>query len=1294
MRPKTLIYVSLLLAAGLGVRTPASWQDKTAGIPWMEHYSARSMGTETLHLSIAEDKLGRLFVGTTGLTVHDGTTWRTYPTGTGLGVRSIQFDGNERLWLGAMNELGFFTEPSIGNFQYHSLLNLLPENERQIGHIWGVGLVGSQVYFMGRNKLYRWDGTDFKITPFPGSSRLFPLKLGEETWMFHLETGLYRLTESGPKLEYDPTQVPRAAILGMQATPQGLVLASSDGFYLAGDNSRRVFSDEVNRFVIENRLTVYAALPDGNHIAGTINGGLIIISADGEKRRVIDRQDHPAVGVIQAIWVRRDGQIWCAGQDGIFRLDSTGHVTSFHQRNGLEGGVHEAASREDRFSVASTVGVYHLTPGTGRPAAFQRDPLLKEAYTTLQFHGDGLLLGRHGGIDYFNGSSVTPLYSVLAKGVYRIIPSDNPRGSYVLSEGNALVHLQPGTDGGLVTTPLGSISDFARWLMEDTRGRVWAGTLGLGAFIADPTTGRTEPVIDPETGRPLKGQITFGHSATDLLVFNSQRVLRADPNGSNLRSLLSLPTIEPTASVTLSGQRTSLLAFKRTGASSATSWGQGLGRLIIDDGGRATWQELDVPELESIGVAQNLKVTEENGRTILWLGGSEGLLRLDYDAIPIIGPPPAPFIRIDTVASSTSTKAGGLDFPFDHHHLSFRVLTGDPIRNTDWLLQIRFGQNGADWSAPTNRRAHEFSNLSEGTYRFEARTVNAAGLASEPAVFTFRILPPWYRSKEAYAGYALALALGVWITIRLRERRHRALNQLLETQVQQRTAELVKANAAKDEFLAGVSHEIRNPMNGVIGISESLETAGLDPDSRRKFGLLRECAGHLSSLLEDLLDLSKMQVGVVELHPKPFDLHALVDTVAAMAASDSEKYHIPVEIAISPGVPRHLVGDARRIRQILLNFVSNALKFSGRGKVEVTVWCKPTGADDRTEVIFAVVDEGPGISVEEQQKLFKRFERGAAARGGRVPGTGLGLALCKGYADKMGGRIWLESEPGKGSCFYFSAPFAPAPEPAEPAPAHADPAASGRRTALVVDDLEYNRIVLTDLLAKLGCTAQSTGDGAEAVRLAGHHDFDLVFLDYDLPGMSGLEVARGIRALPGGSARAGIFATTAFNTPEKKQQCLDSGMNFFLGKPVTLERLRKALATAGLADDSAPPPLSAAPPPPADGLANLRLLASKKQVSFADEAALYLSELQVELEQLEESVRLEQPAEAAHHAHRLCGRCSFIYERELERTMRRLEESAAKAQWPEVAVLLATVPAQVTDLRLKLASAGPAVPPA
>ncbi len=1284
--PRRRIFYSVSLFLSLfWVRFFGVWTDATAGLAWTERQSARDLGAVAQLLFVQQDQLGRLYVGGAGLLVHDGQAWKTYSIGGAQGVRTLRFGPDGRIWVGALNEFGYLTEPSTGHFEYHSLIPFLPEAERIVGHTWGCGLVGSSVYFIGREKLHRWDGAAFRTWTYPTESRLFPLTLGTETWFQHLDTGLYRLTEAGPELEFDRTQLPAAGILGLFRDETGLVVVSSDGCYRPGHPPVRVFDGEVNRFITENRLTTYIRLPDGHHLIGTLNGGIAIVSPAGRLLRTLDARDG-AVNTIMHLFLAAPGdRTWGVALNEIFRFDASGTVTVFNAHNGLEGGVLAMTTTGDgAILVSNPNGNYRLVTGD-RVAHFERIPELKENYYTLRGGARGLLLGRHGGIDHYDGRTLSTLYNVQAKGVYRIVPSWFPAGSYLLSEGDALVRLQPQEGSAFRHERFARIPDFADSLAEDGQGRVWSGTLSLGAFVTDPGSGETRPVLNPDTGAPLKGAVCLSRSESDLLLFAHELVLRAAPDGNGLARLCSLPGVEPILTLPMEDERSSLLAFKRPGASTASPWGQGLGVLSIDRNGHPAWHELDLPAMETIGLPQVLQFSKENGRRILWLGGTEGLLRVDFERLPRMAAPASPVIRLESVP--TAAPGQRLEFPFEGHRLGFRVFIGDPAHNRDWLLQTRLTNNGGAWSAPTSLRAFDFSNLSEGEYRFEARTVNAAGLTSEPAVFTFRILPPWYRSPLAYGVYALLLAGAVGATIRFREQRLRAQQEELEHLVQLRTAELVKANAAKDEFLAGISHEIRNPMNGVIGIAESLRTDNLGAEARHKFSLLRQCASHLASLLEDLLDLSRMQAGVIEIESRAFDVHELVAAVAAMAAADSEKYRIPVETAISPAVPRLLQGDPRRVRQILLNFVGNALKFSGRGKVELTVWCQPPGPDGRMEISFAVSDEGPGIPAEEAKRLFNRFERGAAARQGRAPGTGLGLALCKGYAEKMGGRVWLESEPGRGSCFYFSAPFAPVAEPAgatEPAP----PPPAAARPALVVDDQEYNRIVLVDLLANLGYRAVAASNGREALDLARRHDFVLVFLDYDLADMTGLEVARTLRTLPNATARARIFATTAFNTPEKHRQCLEAGMDAILGKPVTSERLRRALGPAAPEADRTSPPAT----PPADPLANLRLLATKKNVPFAAERALYLAELDDELARLETALDQQSAAAATQYAHRLCGRCSFIQEDETERLLRRIEEGAGRGQWEEVRRLRGPLSASVAALRLRLSSASPDAP--
>lgn len=1281
--PSHSILLFVLLISGLfGIRLHAAWSDRTSGLPWLEKHTAQDMGTKPVILCVREDSHGRLFVGGTDLLVHDGQSWKTIPMAGAQAVRTVQFGEDGRVWIGALNEFGYLTEPKAGEFEYHSLIPCLPENERHVGHIWGSGLVGPHVYFIGKDKLYRWDGAAFRIWSYPSQSRLFPLPLGGETWFHHIETGLYRLTADGPKLELGSAEFHAAGLLGLFRDETGLVAVSSSGFYRPGHPPKPVFDDAANRYMLENNVASYARASDGSHLIGTLNGGLLIVDAKGRLLRAINQRDDPMLKTVLALHVAGPDTVWGATPNGIFRLDPTGTVTLFDARNGLEGGSASLHIDANGLFSSNLAGSQRLVPASNG-ATFVRLPGLAEVYTNLCPASGGLLLGRHGGIDFYDGATVTPIYQVQAKGVYRIIPSRRGADTYLLSEGDSVVRLRQLPDRSFQYEAIARIPDYAHSLVEADLGRIWVGTSSTGAYLVDPIAGTAAPAIDPEAGIPLRGYANVVRNDQGVLIFSRDRALQAAPDGEKLTVVHRFQNIESVMAATADGSSGVVLSFRRANGSGSSQWGQGLGVLSLTGKAAPAWREFDVPAIKAIGLVQALSFAEENGRRILWLGGTEGLLRLDYDNIqPMVAPPP-PVLRLKEIQNGAAVPPIP-EFPFHAHRLSFSVFTRHAARNADWQLQTRLGDENGAWSAPTARRSFEFTNLSEGEHRFEARLLNAAGQASAPTGYTFRILPPWYRSRAAYASYALSLGLGIWLTMRVREQRMRRQKEALEALVRSRTAELIKANAAKDEFLASVSHEIRNPMNGVIGIAESLQSASLDPENRRKLALLRECAEHLSSLLEDLLDFSKAQLGAAETETRPFDLHELMDSIVAMTTAESARTGIPVEVAISPGVLRQLHGDARRLRQILLNFVVNGLKYSGRGKVELTAWRQPGGTDERVEVVFAVSDDGPGISPEEQSRLFGRFERGAAARRERVPGAGLGLALCKSYAEQMGGRVWLESEPGRGSCFYFCAPFRPGTEALATVAAPDATAQLASARALVIDDHDYNRIVLADLLAKLGCPTVAAADGPQALALARQESFTLVFLDYDLPGMSGPEIARRLRAMPTATARARILATTAFSTPEKHHECLEAGMDAILTKPITLERLKQALNPAS-------PPSEL--PPPADPFANLRLLATKKGTPYALEAARYLSELDEELAHLRTAIQHCSASDASHHAHSLCGRLSFVHARDVEQLARQIERAVIHAEWQTAGRLLARMDESAAVLRFRVTASVPAAPP-
>jgi len=546
------------------------------------------------------------------------------------------------------------------------------------------------------------------------------------------------------------------------------------------------------------------------------------------------------------------------------------------------------------------------------------------------------------------------------------------------------------------------------------------------------------------------------------------------------------------------------------------------------------------------------------------------------------------------------------------------------------------------------------------------------------------ILPLWYRTAPAYAGYSglLILAGALLINLRAREIRKRnlELNRLLEI----RMRELEQAGRAKDEFLADISHEILNPMNGIIGLADSMHPPAFDPASRHQLELLRRCARHLSSLLEDVLDFSRAQAGALRVESIPFDLSELMQSIMALTAADSARTNIPVEIAISPGVPRRLRGDPRRIRQILINYIGNALKYSNGGEVGVTVWRNGTDQDS-CEIFFAVSDEGPGISPEEQAGLFMRFERGEGGRLSQIPGAGLGLAHCKILAEAMGGHVWVTSTPGEGSCFYFSAGFCLTKEEDATRPDLIPCAmAPQSQRALVVDDEEYNRITLSATLEALGIEVDCAPSPVEALALAESRQFNFVFLDYSIPDSDGPAIARIIRNLPGPTSRAVIVAISAFHTGEKRAACIAAGMDAFLEKPATRERLCEVL---GLSSPEVAALSSGFPPSPSAGqLANLRLLARRKAVPLSDELVRYVFELESELNEVRLSLQTEDRGRVAYYAHLLYGRCSFIVEKKLPSLLREIEAAAANGRWEDGFRIFKEAEACAARLRVTLFS--------
>jgi len=391
----------------------------------------------------------------------------------------------------------------------------------------------------------------------------------------------------------------------------------------------------------------------------------------------------------------------------------------------------------------------------------------------------------------------------------------------------------------------------------------------------------------------------------------------------------------------------------------------------------------------------------------------------------------------------------------------------------------------------------------------------------------------------------------------LRQRRKRL--ETLAERLGSARIEAESASRAKSVFLANMSHEIRTPFHGLLGMMSLLQETPLSAQQSAYLCTAKESANHLLAIVNDILDISKLESGKLQVAPEAVDLARLVREVDALMRVQAQSKGLALQVTMDAGVPRWVHADATRLKQILFNLLSNAVKFTATGAVTLQV-----DAPAR-DVVFTVIDTGIGIDDAVRSRLFQRFAQGDESPSRRHAGTGLGLEISRSLARLMGGDIHVTSHPGVGSRFVVTLPLPAIERPAPgavPAVA-ADPGTARTLKVLVAEDHPVNRIYLEAVLDKLGHRAVFAENGEEAVRAAQEEDFDIVLMDLHMPVMDGFAAARAIRALPLPRGAMPIVALTADAFQDAQDGARQAGMDEMLTKPAHLPQLRALLARYG-----------------------------------------------------------------------------------------------------------------------------------
>jgi signal transduction histidine kinase/CheY-like chemotaxis protein len=523
----------------------------------------------------------------------------------------------------------------------------------------------------------------------------------------------------------------------------------------------------------------------------------------------------------------------------------------------------------------------------------------------------------------------------------------------------------------------------------------------------------------------------------------------------------------------------------------------------------------------------------------------------------------------------------------------------------------------------------------------------------------------------------------------------------------ERARELAEqASRAKSEFLANISHEVRTPLNALMGLTRLLMDSPLNPEQKSWLDLMDSSAHALLALLNDVLDLSRIEAGKLSIEHVPFNLRDTLDEVSALYAEQARAKPLDWALQIAPGLPPQMLGDPGRLRQVLGNLLSNALKFTPRGgRIRVSAQALTTQGSGARLLQLKVQDSGVGISPKQQTTIFEAFTQADASTARRFGGSGLGLAICSRLVQLMGGGIELQSELGQGSTFTVTLPLG-APAVADTGPQSGpvemnELAHAGQRFAglcvLVAEDHPVNELLMNQLLQRLGCTVRNARDGERAVQQWAQGGVDIVLMDVQMPGSNGLEATRRIRELETRRSlpHTPIVAVTANAMNGDREACLAAGMDGYTPKPVSPQALMRAMEEAlqraaglpvrsTLADAA---PEAGQHSPAAAGAIDVHKLRRRldgDEVTLRQLAQAMRSDLAERLQHLQDALQSKDTDLAVAHAHGLKGSLGAMTAERGARLSKGLELAARSRDWHlfERALPLMQAEAQQIDAAL------------
>ena len=1138
---------------------------------------------------ITQDHNGFIYTGNgDGVLEFDGASWRLISSPGLQAVRTVVVDKNNVKWVGADRELGYLTPDSLGILQFKSLKDKIPSSHPLTANVWQIFPERDRILFVTDNMIYCWKDDQFRIILHPGPIYR-EYQVNGEVYFQISDKGMFRLVGDSLQMINNGERFKNSRIV--VAIPYNgnsvLFVSKENGLFVYDGTTINKLESEIGRYLKEYVVYAGQRLPNSTYAFATLRGGVLIMDKFGKRVKEITTKEGILNNQVHGLVVDNHKALWMALQTGISQFEPHLPYSFFDKRSGLEGSVTAITRHRGNLYVGTHSGLFKLDRNSGiNPARFHRIQEIERGCFSLLSSGEDLLAATANGTFRIRENEVVEINKLA--GTRALYQSKRDSNRVYIGHMHGLSTIYSKNGQWQPEKDLGQIKEDIFSITSDEEGTLWLGTsLHQVIKIDFPDLNDQSPILDFELIKVRRFEEGLPKGSTNIYLIDGEVLVCTNAEEGPIFKL----------------------DFKTGKFSSETQFGKkfGLDSLFIyprayQNDGRYILLESKPVEgkryrfsafRDNTGNYSVQRLYDERFRSttethlfwdykdLVWIGG-EMITKYDLGSEFNLNPSFNAHVRKvivgrDSIAYGDSSPTQlNPTLPYSNGGLRFEFATPSFMDTDANRYQYRLAGFDKQWSEWTKETRKDYTNLPEGEYQFLARAQNVYGDISTTDNFDFEILAPWHRTWWAYIIYVLLFMGLLYALLQWRSRQLKAKNEALEKLVTSRTAEvqhqanqlkiqaekLLELDKAKSRFFANISHEFRTPLTLIKGPIEQLEQNFAEKLSMENVKMIRRSANRLLNMVNQLLDLSKIDEGSLKLTPTEGNVYKCLRAATSSFNSHAAQRNIDYKVQI----PQNVLWasfDRDKLENIIYNLLGNAFKFSNDGS-EISF----EASYGKHGLQILVSDSGSGIPKEKLPFIFERFYQVDSTTTKEKEGSGIGLSLSRDLIELMDGTVTVSSEPGKGTLFTVQLPIEEirtgqhkkekglaklykTPYKKPYAISKADKRALP--TILLVEDNIDMRHFITEQLVKFYKVEEAI-NGAAGLKKAMTSPPDLIITDLMMPRMDGIELCKRIKT-DVNTSHIPVIMLTAKAGIDNRIEGLETGADDYLTKPFDAKEL-------------------------------------------------------------------------------------------------------------------------------------------